>query len=343
MNISINELLNTIRITEENSYTQDTVIMSIDSTPIATLGNISASVGKAKSGKTFNVSSLVSAALANSTILKFSANMPSEKRKILYVDTEQSRYHCCKVLHRIANLSNVNNLYLKENLYLLSVREYSSDKRVYIIDKVLKEINNIGLLIIDGCRDLLRDINCPVESSNLINQLMEWSSKYNLHIHVVLHQNKNDENTRGHLGTELNNKAETILHVSKIHKDSIQCLVRPLFTRDIEFTSFTFGINELGIPILADSNKVQIIKKREFKLEEITEEQHQQALSAAFRQETIFGYENLINKIKEGYATIGFEFGNNKIKLLNKFLKDNNVITREGKGYIFNKGFNVIK
>jgi hypothetical protein len=32
-----------------------------------------------------------------------------------------------------------------------------------------------------------------------------------IHIHTILHQNKADENARGHIGTELNNKAETVL------------------------------------------------------------------------------------------------------------------------------------
>ena len=33
----------------------------------------------------------------------------------------------------------------------------------------------------------------------LINLLMRWSSGYNLHIHTVLHLNKGDDNTRGHI------------------------------------------------------------------------------------------------------------------------------------------------
>ena len=58
-------------------------------------------------------------------------------------------------------------------------------------------------------------INSPSESLDIINELMRWSSYYELHIHTVLHLNKGDDNTRGHIGTELNNKAETILQISK--------------------------------------------------------------------------------------------------------------------------------
>ena len=36
----------------------------------------------------------------------------------------------------------------------------------------------------------------------------------------ILHQNKGDENARGHIGTELNNKAETVLLVEKDKGDA---------------------------------------------------------------------------------------------------------------------------
>ena len=78
---------------------------------------------------------------------------------------------------------------------------------------------DVGLLIIDGFRDLMYDINSPSESTDLINLLMRWSSGYNLHIHTVLHLNKGDDNTRGHIGTELNNKAETVLQITKSTQD----------------------------------------------------------------------------------------------------------------------------
>ena len=35
----------------------------------------------------------------------------------------------------------------------------------------------------------------------------------------MLHLNKGDDNTRGHIGTELNNKAETVLQITKSTQD----------------------------------------------------------------------------------------------------------------------------
>ena len=43
-------------------------------------------LGKAKAKKTFNVSALVAASLANGKVLNYRASLPEGKRKILYVD-----------------------------------------------------------------------------------------------------------------------------------------------------------------------------------------------------------------------------------------------------------------
>ena len=64
---------------------------AVDGSVIGTLGNFSASIGKAKSKKTFNVAALTAAALANGTVLHYRASFPEEKRGILYIDTEQGR------------------------------------------------------------------------------------------------------------------------------------------------------------------------------------------------------------------------------------------------------------
>ena len=80
---------------------QSPAVLRVDGSVIGTLGNFSASIGKAKSKKTFNVAALTAAALTNGTVLHYRASFPEEKRGILYIDTEQGRPHCQQVLRRI--------------------------------------------------------------------------------------------------------------------------------------------------------------------------------------------------------------------------------------------------
>lgn len=54
------------------------VAIYIDDSPACTFGNFSASIGKPKGKKTFNVSAMTAAAMTNSTILNYRGNMPSD-------------------------------------------------------------------------------------------------------------------------------------------------------------------------------------------------------------------------------------------------------------------------
>lgn len=204
-----------VRVTDE--FSLPPVILQVDDAIIGTLGNFSASTGKAKAKKTFNVSAIVAAALINGQVLEYRASLPEGKRKILYFDTEQSPFHCKLVLQRILKLAGLPLNQQPENLIFSHLREISDPAiRCEVIRKAIYEIEGVGLVVIDGIRDLiLDDINNPTQSTILIGNLMQWTSERGIHIQTVLHLNKGDDNSRGHIGTELNNKTETVLQVTK--------------------------------------------------------------------------------------------------------------------------------
>ena len=222
-----------LNVTEKYDFPQE--IVQVDGVTVATLGNFSASTGKPKSKKTFNVSAIVASALSGKEVLKYKAELPPCKNRVLYIDTEQSKCHCHKVLHRILKLAGMPTDRENDRIEFFVLREYTPDQRRDIIRWALHEEQNIGLVIIDGIRDLIHDINSPSESLDIINELMRWSSYYELHIHTVLHLNKGDDNTRGHIGSELNNKAETILQISKSVENGRISEVRAMHIRDREF------------------------------------------------------------------------------------------------------------
>ena len=271
-------LWKTIHLKITDTYDVPPEILWVNGSTIGTLGNFSASTGKAKSKKTFNISAIVAAALKNDEVLQYSAFLPENKRKILYVDTEQSKYHCHKVMERIMRLAGLPTDKDREDFIFVVLRECTPDKRKQIIGYMLANMEGIGLVIIDGIRDLMYDINSPSESSDLINLLMRWSSEYNLHIHTVLHLNKGDDNTRGHIGTELNNKAETVLEITKSTQDVDISEVKAMHIRDKDFEPFAFRINETALPeVVKDYVFEQPKQNRNFPLTELTEQQHREA------------------------------------------------------------------
>ena len=54
-----------------SAYGHSPVVLMVDDATIGTLGNFSASIGKANSKKTFNVSAIAASALANTTIIHY--------------------------------------------------------------------------------------------------------------------------------------------------------------------------------------------------------------------------------------------------------------------------------
>ena len=109
-------------------------ILFVGDCTIATFGNFSASTGKAKSKKTFNISAMVAAAVTNSTVLNYRACLPEGKRTILYFDTEQSKYHCHTVLERIYRLSGLSLKKDDPRLMFWGLREYTPKLRIAVID-----------------------------------------------------------------------------------------------------------------------------------------------------------------------------------------------------------------
>ena len=338
--MNLSKILDDALIKATDTYKTPPQIIWIDNSTIATLGNFSASTGKAKSKKTFNISAIVAAALANGKVLNYRAQLPEGKRKVLYVDTEQSRFHCHNVLERILKLAGLPTTMDNENLDFIGLREYSPKIRLQVVDYALRKNNGYGLVIIDGIRDMMLDINNASESVCLINTLMKWSSVYDIHIHCVLHLNKGDDNVRGHIGTELNNKAETVLQITKSQQDGNISEVKAMHIRDREFDPFAFRINDNALPEIVDDYVFQQPKQdRNFSLTELTEQQHREALENGFGKQVVQGYSNVIAALKQGYASIGYERGRNVLVSLNKFLVNKRMIVKEGKGYRYNPDF----
>ena len=341
---NFHQVWETILIRATDKYTMPPEVIQVNNSTISTLGNFSASTGKGKSKKTFNVCAIVASALTGKKVLNYEAHFPDGKNRVLYFDTEQSSYHCHKVLEPINRLAGYPAEMDLSLIEFVMLREYNPIDRRQIIELALAERPEVGLVIIDGLRDLLFDINSSTEAAEVIGLLMRWSSHYNLHIHTVLHLNKADDNVRGHIGTELNHKAETILQITRNEADGKVSEVHASLIRDRDFPPFAFQINEEGLPEIVEGFDSKPRSKRAvFDYEIMAEELHRRALEVAFDAITVpILYTPLLGRLGIGYASIGFERSRNIIVNLLKFLIKNEMIKKEGKGYVFNRDFHYI-
>ena len=329
-------------VSANGAYEQSPVVLMVDDAAIGTLGNFSASIGKAKSKKTFNVTAIAASALKNGTVLKYRSSFPKDKRTVLYIDTEQGRHHCQKVLKRILRLAGLPEDKNPDNLIMLALRKYAPPIRLAIVEQAIGTIPDLGLVIIDGIRDFLYDINSPSEATDIISRFMQWTDDRQIHIHTILHQNKNDENARGHIGTELNNKAETIMQVEVDKEDKAVSVVEAVHIRDREFEPFAFRINEEAMPepvesYLPKEKKTGRPTKGPFDPDkEIPKNVHRPALDTVFANGNISNYDDYIERLKEGYGLQGIKLGYNKAVKVATLLSDERMVIKEGKDYAFN-------
>ena len=210
---------------------------------IASRGNVSTVVGLAKSRKTFLTAAVASGFLSSSDFLGFDTPATG---KVVYIDTEQARAHVHKVARRILRSIGLPTDHNHDKLVVAALRELTPDHRREATGEILRRYKP-DLLILDGVADLCNDPNDLHESEALTCELMRWSSEYDNHILCVLHSNPGGEKARGHLGSALLRKSETVVLVKA---DGDTSVVSPQYCRNEPFTEFAFQINASGLPEL---------------------------------------------------------------------------------------------
>ena len=210
---------------------------------IASRGNVSTVVGLAKSRKTFLTAAVASGFLSSSDFLGFDTPATG---KVVYIDTEQARAHVHKVARPILRSIGLPTDHNHDKLVVAALRELTPDQRREATGEILRRYKP-DLLILDGVADLCNDPNDLHESEALTCELMRWSSEYDNHILCVLHSNPGGEKARGHLGSALLRKSETVMLVKA---DGDTSVVSPQYCRNEPFTEFAFQINASGLPEL---------------------------------------------------------------------------------------------
>lgn len=283
---------------------------------LGTLGNFSVIIGKAKAKKSFFINIAVSTALSNDLILeRFKSDLPNDKNEVLYFDTEQGKYHVQKAVKRICTQINQPE---PVNLHTYFLRSLTPSERLQFIENEIYSNNKIGFVVIDGIKDLVTSINDEEQATNIASKLLKWTEERNIHIVTVLHQNKSDTNARGHIGTELINKAETVLEVAKAENDTNISIVTPQQCRNIEPEVFAFEINEYGIPIIAENFELRTeTKKNKFDITNLEDFKKYQLLTEVFSKGESFSYGKLVEQIIIAYQSqFNSSIGTNRAKIL---------------------------
>jgi len=306
-------------------------------TDYGTLGNISTIIGKAKSRKSFTITMATSTALIGALMFdKLIGCLPENHNKILLFDTEQGKYHVLKSLHRICKLSGQQQ---PTNLEVYGLRPMNPSERLELIEYAINNTPNLGLVIIDCIKDLITSINDEEQATMIVSKLMKWSEEKNIHIINVLHQNKSNDHARGHIGTELINKSESVFSVTKDEQNPDISIFSADLCRGIEPDPFAFRINEQGLPEIL--NDYSIGKKKEL-VEEFNNEKLWMLINDVYKHGESFSYSELVIQFEVAYKKCyNGKIGVNKIKKLIVMCKIEKMVIQlePKKPYFINKDY----
>jgi hypothetical protein len=201
------------------------IIFKLQGQQISTPGNLCAISAQAKAGKSSVLSAMLAALLSADTgvtapdTLSFEG-LTSKGKAVLVFDTEQSEYDAWRPISRASLRLEKPLEQLPENYRIYRTRDFTMAERKTLLEAELtqaeKECGGIHALFIDGIADFCKSINDEGEAFTLVEDLMGLSVKYNCAIVLVVHENPGtNTKMRGHLGSQIERKAETTLRVER--------------------------------------------------------------------------------------------------------------------------------
>jgi hypothetical protein len=215
-------LLEARRVIYANPPPEPVTTFSLAGQSISTAGNLTVISAQAKAGKTAAIAAMIAAAISTgieADCLGFDA-APTHGKAILVFDTEQSPFDAwtqhARVLKRAGCAAPPDNLH---HFWLLDLS--ISQRRQAIFEYCRRAAQETGVfaVFIDGVADLIEDVNDAAEANALVSDLVRLAVEINAPVDVVLHENPAAPGvagkTRGHLGSQLERKAESNLRILK--------------------------------------------------------------------------------------------------------------------------------
>lgn len=236
--------LSDVRLNPNADYDTATPLLCIDGTRLLTKGNISVIAGPPKTFKSSLASLLAGATLCGG--LEY-LETDGDDHKVLWIDTEQSPHDCLRVYRRIALVRGLDEYSVQRDLTYIMLREKTPEERIKITQKAIRA-ESPSLVVIDGVADLIDSNNDERSASVLQDFLLRESSVNDCHICCIIHTNPGSEKPRGHSGSNLLRKAETIMNITKAG----EYIEISNITRGKPIPPFHFQIDDNAIPYPCD-------------------------------------------------------------------------------------------
>jgi hypothetical protein len=194
-------------------------IYTLAGIPISTPANLTTITSAIKTGKSAIIGAMTAAAMPHSQdadLLGFSSSNPGGLA-LIWFDSEQSPDDFRHCVYRALKRAGLRELPSWLHAYCLTGL---GCKRAWecvqvAIKAAADQHGGIHSILIDGFADLVADVNDAQESNDFVAELHDMAITHDCPIVGVIHFNPGSEKSRGHLGSQVERKAETNLTLEK--------------------------------------------------------------------------------------------------------------------------------
>ena len=169
--------------------------------------------------------------------------------------------HSCQaqpVPKALSEIPEISVCDLDSTLFAYNLRGLGFEKRREMTEAAVRTVKP-DIVIIDGIKDLITDINDAVQATQIMEHLMALAQRYNCCIVNVLHQNKSeaDRNMRGSIGTELTNKAFEVYECEYLERHKLFRVTQTLSRRQRMNRRLCYVLSKEGLPEICDEPQEQ--------------------------------------------------------------------------------------
>lgn len=213
---------------------------------ISTPGNLTGIIGASKSGKSAFMSALISGSIQDALEMDcfgFKVAPNKHMKVVMSIDSEMSEYDSYRRHCAILKMGGYEREpeYFRSYLFrTIPIRDRFRSLEL-LLDKQAQSFGGVHMLYGDGIADFVASVNDEAECNEAVHRFEAIAIKYACPVVLILHLNPgSDSKTRGHLGSQLERKAESVLSVTK--KDGISCIEGKLLRNsgDIPIQQFVY-------------------------------------------------------------------------------------------------------
>ena len=162
----------------------------------------------------------------NNDLLGFNRTNFDATHTVVYVDTERNITeqfpYCLQSIQTKAGYSSYEHPTNFEYISLLQISRVDRFNTLnQYLDNLRRTTKNPLFIVLDVTTDCVEDFNKTEKSMELIDLMNVAINEHNVIFLCLIHENPKSEKARGHLGTELMNKASTVWQVG-FEKDTNQ-------------------------------------------------------------------------------------------------------------------------